>query len=263
MIRLILAGIFVVLFLICSIPIFGIEWLIGKRNPALRDQSSLHIVQWAFRVVRVIAGTRLVVIGEENLPKDEAVVYIVNHRSIFDIVFTYPLCPGLTGFIAKNALEKVPLLRVWMRRLYCLFLDRDDIRAGVKMVQTAAEFVQNGISVLIFPEGTRSRETDMLPFKGGSFKIATKSGARIVPIAITNSSAVFEDHLPWLRRSTVILQVGTPVETKNLSMEEKRALPEQVQTRIAEMLKENAAVWEEKALPKEKERPHSISNPSL
>ncbi len=261
MIRLVFAAIFVVLFLICSIPIFGIEWLIGKFNPTLRDRSGLHIVQWAFRVVIFIAGTRLIKIGEENLPKeDEGVVYIVNHRSIFDIVYTYPICPGLTGFIAKDALEKVPLLRVWMRRLYCLFLNRSDIRAGVQMVQQAAEYARSGISILIFPEGTRAREAEMLPFKGGSFKIATKSGARIIPIAITNSSAVFEDHLPWIRRSTVVMRIGEPIDPKTLTQEEKRGLPERVQGQILEMLKSNAVVWEEKALPREKKRERSVSN---
>ena len=124
MIRLLLVALFLITFLILSIPIFFIEWLIGKKNPALRDISSLRIVQWAFKVILWLSGCRLTVIGEENVPKDEAVLYIGNHRGFFDIVATYARCPRLTGYMAKKEIERVPLLSVWMRLLHCLFLDR-------------------------------------------------------------------------------------------------------------------------------------------
>ena len=152
MIRLLLVALFLITFLILSIPIFFIEWLIGKKNPALRDISSLRIVQWAFKVILWLSGCRLTVIGEENVPKDEAVLYIGNHRGFFDIVATYARCPRLTGYMAKKEIERVPLLSVWMRLLHCLFLDRDDIRQGLKTILTGIEHIKNGISVCVFPE---------------------------------------------------------------------------------------------------------------
>lgn len=85
MIRFLLVVIFVVSFLVLSIPVFLIEWLIGKWNKQLRDISSLRIVQWAFRVVAWISGVKLTVIGEEHIPKDTPVLYIGNHRSFFDL----------------------------------------------------------------------------------------------------------------------------------------------------------------------------------
>ena len=88
MIRLILALLFIVLYLIIGIPILGIEWIIGKFNPKAADISQLRMVQWAFRVVLFICGTKITVIGEENVPKDEPVLYIGNHKSFFDIVIT-------------------------------------------------------------------------------------------------------------------------------------------------------------------------------
>ena len=124
MIRLILVLFAVVAFLILSIPILIVEWLIGKKNPKLRDESSLHIVQFMFRLIQWLAGTKVTVIGEENVPKDIPVLYIGNHRSFFDIVITYARCPRLTGYVAKDSMKKVPLLSVWMERLYCLFLSR-------------------------------------------------------------------------------------------------------------------------------------------
>lgn len=247
MIRLILVAVFLVGFLILSIPVFFVEWLIGKWNPSLKDRSSLRIVQGAFRIVAWLAGVRLTVIGEENVPKDQAVLYIGNHRSYFDIVLTYARCPRLTGYIAKKELEKIPLLSTWMRYLHCLFLDRADIKAGLKTILTAIDQVKNGISIMIFPEGTRSKtalESEMLPFHEGSFKIAIKSGCPIVPVAITNSAAVFEGHLPFIRSAHVIIEYGAPIDPSSWPRSEQKFIGQKVQTVIQEMLEKNHAMLE-------------------
>ena len=102
MIRFLIVATFVILFLILSIPVFLIEWIIGKFNPRARDISALRIVQGAFKIVAFLSGVKLTVIGEEHVPKDQAVLYIGNHRSFFDIVLTYARCPDLTGYIAQK-----------------------------------------------------------------------------------------------------------------------------------------------------------------
>ena len=107
MIRAILALLFAVLYLILGIPVLFVEWIIRKCNRHAADISSLRMVQWAFRVILFICGTKVTVIGEENVPKDQAVLYIGNHRSYFDIIITYARCPRLTGYIAKKDMEKV------------------------------------------------------------------------------------------------------------------------------------------------------------
>ena len=242
MIRTIFAVIFVVLFLILTIPVLFVEWIISKFNRRASDISSLRIVQWAFKVVLFICGTKVTVIGEENVPKDTPVLYIGNHRSYFDIVITYARCPGLTGYIAKDNIAKVPLLSHWMRRLYCLFLNRTDIKQGLKTILTGIDQVKNGISMCIFPEGTRSRgasELDMLPFKAGSFKIAEKSGCPIVPMAITGSSEILEDHFPSVHKTHVILQYGKPILLDELSKEERKQLSSLAHERVHEMLVDN------------------------
>lgn len=242
MIRFLLVVIFVVAFLILSIPVFLVEWLIGKWNPQLRDISSLRIVQWAFRVVAWISGVKLTVIGEEHIPKDTPVLYIGNHRSFFDIVLTYARCPGLTGYVAKKEMIKVPLLSTWMKRLYCLFLDRSDMKEGLKTILTAIDQVKAGISIMIFPEGTRGRgknELEMLPFHEGSFKIATKTGCPIIPVALTGTSAVFEDHFPKIRSTKVTIEYGKPIYPKELSREEQKFIGRQVQNQMLEMLEKN------------------------
>ena len=137
MLRTILAVLFAVCYLILGIPVLFVEWLIGKKNPHLRDISSLRMAQWAFRVIYRICGVKLTIIGQENVPKDTPVLYVANHNSYFDIIITYALCENLTGYIAKDSLEKVPLLNIWMKRLYCLFLKRDDMKASLKTILQA------------------------------------------------------------------------------------------------------------------------------
>lgn len=243
MIRVILLAVFLVVFLILSIPVFGIEWIIGKFSPHTRDISSLRIVQGAFRIVTFISGVKLTVIGEENVPKDQAVLYIGNHRSYFDIVLTYARCPNLTGYVAKKEMLKIPLLSRWMKFLYCLFLDRSDLKAGLKTILTAIDYIKNGISIMIFPEGTRGRtgsELDLLPFHEGSFKIATKTGCPIIPVCITGSSAVFEDHIPFIKPAHVTIEYGAPIDPKALSKEDQKFIGKYVQNLMLETLRKNA-----------------------
>ena len=248
MIRIILIAVFVVSFLILSIPLFFIEWIIGKFNPSLRDISSLRIVQWAFKVVILLSGVKLTVIGEENIPKDTAVLFIGNHRSYFDIVLTYARCRGLTGYVAKKEMLKIPLLSRWMKFLHCLFLDRSDVREGLKTILTAIDKVKSGISIMIFPEGTRNKnesELDLLPFHEGSFKIATKSGCPIIPVSINNSSALFEDHLPYVKKAPVIIEYGEPIYVKKLPKEQQKFVGRYVQDIIVETLKKNKSALAE------------------
>lgn len=248
MIRIILIAVFVVSFLILSIPLFFIEWIIGKFNPSLRDISSLRIVQWAFKVVIWLSGVKLTVIGEENIPKDTAVLFIGNHRSYFDIVLTYARCRGLTGYVAKKEMLKIPLLSRWMKFLHCLFLDRSDVREGLKTILSAIDKVKSGISIMIFPEGTRNKnesELDLLPFHEGSFKIATKSGCPIIPVSINNSSALFEDHLPYVKKAPVIIEYGKPIYVKELPKEQQKFVGRYVQDIIVETLKKNKSALAE------------------
>lgn len=223
MIRLILVAVFLVLFLVLGIPLLLIEWVIGKFNQRAKDISSLRIVQWAFKVILFLAGTKVVIKGEENVPKNEPVLYVGNHRSYFDIVITYSRVPDLTGYIAKKEMLRWPLLVNWMKNLHCLFLDRQDVKQGLKTILTAIDKVKAGISICIFPEGTRNRVNDtFMEFHEGSFKVASKSGCAVVPMAIYNSAAIFEDHIPWIRKTTVIVEYGKPFYIKDLPRETQK-----------------------------------------
>lgn len=235
MIRVILVVLFVVLFLILSIPLLIAEWIIGKFNPSVKDRSSLAIVSWGLHQVERLAGTEVTVIGMERIPADTAVLYTGNHRSFFDIILTYHRMPGLTGYVAKKELRSIPLLSHWMKNLHCLFLDRKNIKEGLKTVLTAIEKVRSGISVFIFPEGTRNKVNDtFLPFHDGSFKIAVKGDVPIVPVTIVNSAAVLEDHFPRIKRARVVIEFGEPIRISALDKENAK----HISTYVADIISE-------------------------
>lgn len=247
MIRFIIVCICVIGYLILSIPILLAEWVVGKFNRRAKDISSLRIIQTVFKFILKVTGADITIIGHENVPKDQAVLYIGNHRSFFDILLTYVLCPDLTGYIAKKEMEPIPLLSTWMRYLHCLFLDRKDIKEGMKTILTAIEKVKSGISICIFPEGTRNKGTDeleLLPFHDGSFKIATKSGCPIIPMAISNSAEIFENHFPKIKPCKVVVEYGKPIYPEELSREDKKRLGAYTQGIILEMLKKNREMVE-------------------
>ena len=239
MLRLIVIALMLSLYLLLGIPVLLVEWVIGKYNKKAKDYSCLRMVQTAFKLMLKVAGVRLTVIGEEHVPKDQAVLYIGNHRSYFDILLTYSRCPRLTGYVAKVEMLRYWLLRDWMKALYCLFLDREDMKAGLKTILQGIEYIKNGISICIFPEGTRNRQEEMLPFKEGSLKMAEKTGCPIIPMAITNSAEIFENHLPFVRPCHVILEYGTPILPKELSKEDRKFLGAYTQKKIQEMLDKN------------------------
>ena len=132
----------------------------------------------------------------------------------------------------------MPLLSYWMKRIHCLFLDRKDIRAGAQMVADAANEMKDGKSVLIFPEGTRTHtEGQLQHFKGGSFKIAIRAGAPVVPVTIIGTGNILEDHIETdhlkVYRTPVTIVIGKPIETEGMSIADRKTLPQKVEQVIA------------------------------
>lgn len=240
MIRTILVLLTVVLFLVpIGIPLLGIEWLIGKVSPRTKDRSSLSAVQTVFRLILAISGVHLTVQGQGNLPPaDQPVLYVSNHRSYFDVVIGYTLVTGLTGFVAKKEMLKIPLLRDWMKRLYCVFLDRENMREGLKTILLSIEQVKSGKSMWICPEGTRNHAEEMLPFKEGSFKIAEKAGCPIIPVAFYRTDDIYENHRPFIRMTPVTVKIGEAIPVAELSKEEKKGLGQLLAGRIQQMYEE-------------------------
>lgn len=242
MLRLFISLLFLLVFFIISIPLFLIEYIIGRINHKARVASSQWIVVRAFHVILFLSGVKRTVIGLENVPKNEPVLYISNHRSYFDVPIAYVSLPTLTGFIAKKEISRIPILRTWMNFLQCLFLDREDIKQGLKTVLKGIEQVKSGYSVFISPEGTRNHDKEMLPFKEGSFKIAEKTGCAIIPIALSNTDEIFENHFPKIKATHVVMEFGKPIYPDSLDKEQRRFLGSYVQGIIRDMLEKNSSL---------------------
>ncbi len=221
-----------------SLPLLIGEKLLWKNDTKRRQEYCLKVVQSMFRLLLRVTGSTVIVKGRENIP-DQAVLYVGNHRSYFDILVGYVTVPGLTGFVAKREMLRYPVLRRWMQNVNCLFLDREDIKAGLKTILDGIEKIKKGVSIWIFPEGTRNTNydvLDMLPFKEGSLKIAEKSGCPVVPVAITGTQEIFEQHIPFMRPSRVTIEFGEPFYIKDLTSEERKHVGAYTEKLIREML---------------------------
>jgi 1-acyl-sn-glycerol-3-phosphate acyltransferase len=178
--------------------------------------------------------------GEETVPKATSVLYVGHPRRFFDIILTYPRVPRPTGYISKKEVKKVPILGIWMIFLDCLFLDRSDIRKGLEMVLNAIDKVKNGISIFIYPEGTRNKTDDpLIDFHKGSFKIAQKSGCPIIPVVVNHTDDILEKHMPFIRSSKVSIEYCKPVVMSELSKEDQKNIDTYVKNIILEAYLKN------------------------
>ena len=240
MIRFILTLLWTIIFLVGSLPLLFVTWIIGFFSPNTKSKISRAAIQFAFNVLIFLSGSKVEFRGLEKVPTDRAVLYCSNHRSLYDIIMTYTKVPRPTGYVAKKETKKVPIFNVWMSFIHCQFLDRKDLRQGLQVILKCTELVKSGISICIFPEGTRNKGTDdFLPFHDGSFKIAEKTKCPIVPVAIVNSQAVFENQLPWIRASHVIIEYCDPIEVEGMSREEFKGISSRVHDAISEAYHRN------------------------
>lgn len=237
MIRTILAAILIIFFFIVTIPVLFILWIIGKINMRVHDMLSYGIMKWAFNFILFVCGAKVTIKGRDKIPTDTPVLYVGNHRSYFDIIVAYKNIIGPTGFIAKSEFKKVPVLSQWISCLHGLFLDRKDIKAGLKTILEAVDHIKNdNISYFIFPEGTRNQNDEMLPFKEGSIKLATKSGCPIVPFALIGTDDLFEKHFPIIKSAKVTVIYGDPIYTDKLSRDDQKFLGAKVRDIIQELI---------------------------
>lgn len=191
--------------------------------------------QWAKARMKDI-GSEVIVEGAENIPQDRNFVLIANHQSNTDIFAVLATVGRPVAFVSKSELEKIPLLRTWMTELGCLFMNRKDMRQSMKTILEGIQRIKAGCSLVIFPEGTRT-DGKMLEFKGGSFKLATKSNAPILPLTIDGTHKIMEDHHGWIQPAQIRLVYHPIIETKGMPKEEQNELPKRVQAMIGSELK--------------------------
>ena len=222
--RSILVILLFIAFFIGFLPVLLILWLLKDRAPEKVRRAVYHIIQGFLKVELFISGTRLIKEGTENIP-EEAVLFVGNHRSYYDVLASYACMPGPVGYVGKKEIKKIPIMAQWMELMGCVFIDRHNIKEGLKAIISAIDIVKSGTSIFIFPEGTRNRgENKDVPaeFKEGSLKIAQKADCLIVPVAIKNTEACYEAHRPWVRSAAVRVSFLKPFKTEDIPEEYKK-----------------------------------------
>lgn len=212
------------LYLICVYPAQkSLEKKKAKGAFTEKDIEKINKIvrNWALRLLR-LAGVTYTVKGRENIPTDRAVLFTPNHQGYFDIPLVITQLDKVNPLIAKKELGRLPLVSSWMKLIDCMFLDRGNPRSSVKVFVDAEQLIKSGRSVIVFPEGTRSKSDNLGEFKEGAFKPALKTGAPVVPVVIDGTYKVMEGNGMWIRPAHVNITILPPVETENLSREEAR-----------------------------------------
>lgn len=224
-ITILIAAIYVVL----ALPIHLYLKHLAKKDQDKAYAKAYRLVRSFFGTVMFFAGCKYTVKGRENIPDDEAVMFVGNHRSYFDILSCHNAIGRPVGFMSKVEINKIPLIHLFMDDIGCTYLDRDNIKSGLETIIKSSENIKSGHSMMIFPEGTRNKGEELLEFKDGAYKIAQKAGCPIIPVAICGTDNIMEankHHL--LHKHKVIIEFLEPVKIKGLKPKERKEVLETV-----------------------------------
>lgn len=238
--KLLLIAIYLVFYFLVGIFINIEIRTLQKKDPVEAYHVSNRIVRHAFNRILQLAGVRRIVKGAENIPSETA-LYVGNHRSYFDILTTHVTIKQPIGYVAKAEMTNIPFLAQWMKNIGCLFLDRKDNKKALKTILDGANMLKSGqVSLFIFPEGTRGHGDEIAPFKKGSFKMAERAQVPIVPVGIIGTDKIFENNGAFrkVRGGKVYLNFGKPIDTTNLTPEQKRHIDSYVQNIVADLIQE-------------------------
>lgn len=178
------------------------------------------------------------VVGKENIT-EETCLYVANHQGNFDIPILLNILGKPVGFMAKKELLKFKIFSYWMKQINCIFMDRSSLRESMKSMNEGVEKLKSGHSMVIFPEGTRSKGPSVGEFKKGSMKLALKAGVPIVPVAIDGSYKLLERNSEFNKsKRKVRITIEKPIYPKELSKEQQSNLAEDVKKIIINNLLE-------------------------
>lgn len=206
-------------------------------------QAAEHI--WSNKLMETF-NVEVVVHGEENLPDEGPVVYVPNHQGYADII---ACCAVLSkkiqfGYIAKDDLEKVPLYGNWIKRIRSVLIKRNDPRASLRAIEEGIDLINKGFSMLIFPEGTRSKGPEMADFKRGALKLATKPGVPVVPVSLHGTYRMFEE-TGVIKGTRIDIMIHPPMETKDLTKPQEKQFVVELEKIVRDGLEELIKIQEE------------------
>jgi len=185
-----------------------------------------------------LAGIRFKVAGREHVPAGRGVVFCANHQSNVEPPVLFRAVHPRLAFLYKHEIDRIPVLARAFRMAGFVPIDRHDKEAAMQSIELGAAGLRAGQSILIFPEGTRSKTDELLPFKKGGFRMAIKAGAPIVPVAISGGRAAMVKGSAVIHPVTFTVRIGRPVETAGVDVADRDALIARVRQEIATLLAE-------------------------
>ena len=230
--------------------LFVVSYIVVIGTPALLigivTGWQTHLIVLGITCVRIamaVLGIRTVVVGAEHIQLHRAALYTVNHASNVEPPILFAVLRGLTPrlkVVYKAVLRKLPILGRGFDVVGFVPIERENRERATQAIDKAALSVQAGNSLLMFPEGTRSRTGALLPFKKGAFVLAIKAQAPVVPTAIHGAARAMRPGSPFIWPTTVRVHFGAPIETTGLEIGDRDTLAERVRTAVAHLLDEAA-----------------------
>jgi 1-acyl-sn-glycerol-3-phosphate acyltransferase len=191
------------------------------------------------RMISTWSGVQVRVEGLKQLDRSKPYIFVANHQSQFDIFVLDGFLPMDFRWLAKKELFRIPFFGWAMLLAGSIPIDRSHGRQALKSLDEAAKRIAAGASVIIFPEGTRSPDGKLQPFKAGGMQLAIKSGVELVPMAISGTHEVLPKGKILSRPGQVVIRLGMPVDSREFSMKEKQALAELLHDRVAFLLRKD------------------------
>ena len=210
---------------------FGIPSILAAFIPPRGDWYLPFARGWARTVLRA-TGVRLSVSGRERVPPGGC-VYFANHESLFDIFVLLSALPGRLRFLAKKSLFAIPVLGWSMAAAGFVPVDRDDRKHAAESLDVAARRLRAGMRIIIFPEQTRTRTGEMLPFKKGGALLAIRTGAPIAPVAIAGTFAIQQRGGFFLSPGDVAVEIGDPIDVGSRTVADRNGVVAEARERIA------------------------------
>jgi 1-acyl-sn-glycerol-3-phosphate acyltransferase len=186
---------------------------------------------WA-KILLILTNTRVKVVGEDNIISQKPYIFMANHQSDFDILILLAHVPGQFRWIVKKELFHIPLFGPAMRKAGYIEMDRQNHKSALRSIEKAARKIRDGKSVMSFPEGTRSKDGKIEPFKQGMFYLAIKAGVPIIPISIVGANYIMPKRSLRINPGKITLVIGNPIETCGYTIENRHALIEKVRNVI-------------------------------
>jgi 1-acyl-sn-glycerol-3-phosphate acyltransferase len=188
------------------------------------------------KMILTLSGARVAYHGVEVIDRTRPQILVANHTSWYDVLALTAFIPGRTCFVAKKELRDVPVFGRAAEACGHIFIDRQDRSAAVESLARARERLEEDRpTVIMFPEGTRSRDGTLKPFKKGAFVLALQAGVEIVPVAISGSRDIMRKGSWKVRPGVIDVRFGAPIAVSGLELEDRNALTERAWRAVAEL----------------------------